>query len=119
MNTIKQAIVVVGMVLVIFGGCSAPNPHPMAMDAAVQNAKTGADHIALAEHYEQTAQEFLAKVAEHRKLLKEYQNRSYLYGKQGMGFQAHCETLIGLYQKAADTNMEMAKIHRQIAAEKQ
>jgi RecB family exonuclease len=88
----------------------------MSMEAAVQSAKTSADHTALADHYQQAAQDLLAKVEEHKKLLSQYKARSYLYGKQGQNFQAHCEALIRSYKQAADANQEMAQLHRDIAA---
>jgi hypothetical protein len=94
--------------------CAEMNPHSMDMNLAVQNAKTKADHEALAEHYEEAAQEMQLKVDEHKKLLSQYQSKSYLYGRQAEDFKAHCERLIDVYDKAAKENLEMAKIHRQM-----
>jgi len=89
----------------------------MNMETAVQSAKTGADHAALADHYQQAAQDLLAKAEEHKKLLGQYKAQSYLYGKQGQSFQAHCEALIRSYKQASDANLEMAQLHRAMAAE--
>ncbi|MGZ8183756.1 MAG: hypothetical protein ACXWT1_17530 [Methylobacter sp.] len=94
--------------------CAEMNPHPMDMNLAVQNAKTKADHEALAEHYEEAAKDMQLKVDEHKKLLSQYQSSSYLYGRQAEDFKAHCERLIDVYEKAAKENLEMAKMHRQM-----
>ncbi len=92
------------------------NPHPMDMTSAVQNAKTSADHNALAKHYEDAAKEMQAKVREHENLLNEYEIHPY-YGKRAQDLKAHCEVLIRSYERAAEANMGMAKIHRQMAEE--
>jgi len=80
----------------------------------MHNAKTKADHEALAQHYEEAAREMQVKVEEHKKLLSQYQSKSYLYGRQAEDFKAHCERLIDVYEKAAEENLSMAKMHRQM-----
>ncbi|MGZ4956935.1 MAG: hypothetical protein ACXV8U_21855 [Methylobacter sp.] len=98
----------------LLAACAEMNPHPMDMNLAVQNAKTKADHEALAQHYEEAAKEMQLKVEEHKKLLRQYEAKSYQYGRQAQDFQAHCERLINDYEKAAEENLEMAKMHRQM-----
>lgn len=117
MNNITKALLTVSLVLGLLASCAQPNPHPMDMTAALQNAKTTADHQALAEHYEQAAKDAEAKVAEHKKLLDEYKTHGYLYGKQAMSFQSHCEGLIRSYEQIVKGNAEMAEMHRQMARE--
>ena len=94
--------------------CSEMNPHPMDMSQAVQNAKTKADHEALAEHYEEAAKEMQLKVDEHKKLLGQYESKSYLDGRQAEDLKAHCRRLIDVYEKAAEENLSMANLHRQM-----
>jgi len=94
--------------------CAEMNPHPMDMSQAVQSASSKADHEALAQHYEEAAKDMQAKVEEHKKLLSQYQSKSYLYGRQAEDFKAHCLRLIDVYEKAAAENLEMAKMHRQM-----
>ncbi|MBN9125353.1 MAG: hypothetical protein BGO99_03680 [Nitrosospira sp. 56-18] len=106
-------------ILVVLGfltSCAQMNPHPMDMTSAIQNAKTSADHKALAKHYEDVARDMDAKVEEHKKLLNEYETHPY-YGKRAQDLKAHCEVLIRSYKRAAEENMSMAKIHRQMAEE--
>ncbi len=102
------------LTLVLLDGCGGINPHPMDMNLAVQNAETKADHLALAEHYEAAAAEMQAKVEEHKKLLAQYESKSYRYGRQAQDLKAHCQNLINDYQKAAEENLSMAKMHRQM-----
>ncbi len=96
--------------------CSARNPHSMDMTKAVQSASTNADHLALAQHYQEAAAEAQAKVAEHQQLLEQYRQKSYMYGKDIYNFEEHCEALMRIYQQAADANLKLAAMHRKLAA---
>jgi len=109
---------VVLSVLGLLASCAQMNPHPMDMTQAIQNAKTSADHEALAKHYEDTAKEMQLKVQNHNKKLAQYKAKSHLYGKQAQPLQRHCNFLINFYEKAVETNMSMAKIHHEIATKK-
>lgn len=104
-------------ILGLLAACAQTDPHPMDMTQLVQNAKTHADHEALAKHYEDAAKEMQAKVDEHKQLLAQYNAKSYLYGRQAQTVENHCEYLINTYEKAVKANMEMADLHRQMAAE--
>ncbi len=87
----------------------------MDMTQAVQSASTRADHLALAQHYEEAAAAAQTKVAEHKQLLVQYRAKSYLYGKDVYNFEEHCEGLIHLYQQTANANLKMAEMHRKLA----
>jgi hypothetical protein len=103
--------------LLAFGfvsACTDMNPHPMDMSQALQTATSKADHEALAKHYEEAAKEMQVKVDEHKKLLSQYEAHSYLYGRQAEDLKAHCQELILIYEKAAEANLNMAKMHRQM-----
>jgi uncharacterized protein YcfL len=103
------------LILGLLVACSEMNPHPMDMSQAVLNANTKADHEALAEHYEDAAKEIQLKADEHKKLLGQYESKSYLYGRQAQAFKTHCMRLINDYEKAAEENLSMAKLHREMA----
>jgi hypothetical protein len=94
--------------------CSEMNTHPMDMSQSVQKAESKADHEALAQHYEAAANEMQLKVDEYKKLLGQYEAKSYLYGRQAEDMKAHCRRLIDVYEKAVDENLSMAKLHRQM-----
>ena len=102
------------LTLGLLTGCSEMNPHPMDMTQAVQSATSKADHEALAKHYEEAAKELQLKADEHKKLLSQYHAKSYLYGKQAQSIENHCDVLIRAYEKVADANLNMAKMHRQM-----
>jgi hypothetical protein len=89
----------------------------MDMTQAVQSAKTRSDHESLAKHYEDAAKEMQAKVAEHKKMLAQYEARKSLYGRQAQSLISHCQGLIRIYEQAAAENRSMAEAHRQMAAE--
>lgn len=67
------------------------NPYPMDMSQAELNAESKTDHETLAKHYDETADEMQVKVAEHKKLLNQYELKAYLYGRQAEDFKAHCQ----------------------------
>jgi hypothetical protein len=94
--------------------CSEMVSHPMDMSQAVENAASKSDHEALAKHYEEVAREMQLKADEHKKLLSHYEAKGYLYGKRALDLQAHCRGLINAYEKAAEENLAMAKLHRQM-----
>ncbi|MFZ2170706.1 MAG: hypothetical protein WAW61_13860, partial [Methylococcaceae bacterium] len=102
------------LILGLLVACAERNPHPMDMTQAVQNAETKANHEALAEHYEDAAKEMQDKVDEHKKLLSQYESKSYLYGRQAQDLKAHGQRLIDVYKKAAEENLSMAKLHREM-----
>ena len=52
--------------------CAHKDPHPMDMTRPQQAAKTSADHIALATHYEQTAKALQAQADAEKRELAEY-----------------------------------------------
>ncbi|MDI1275976.1 hypothetical protein [Methylobacter sp.] len=112
MNT--KLLITLLLSLGLMTACAEMDPHPMNMDLAVQNAKTKADHEALARHYEEAAEEMRVKAEEHKKLLRQYQSKSYLYGRQAQDFKAHCLRLIDVYEKAVEENLSMAKMHHQM-----
>lgn len=103
------------LVLGVLAACSEMNPHPMDMSQAVQSASSKADHEALAKHYEEAADEMQAKVEEHKKLLGQYESKSYLYGRQAQTFKDHCRAMINAYERAAEANRGMAEGHRALA----
>jgi pyruvate-formate lyase len=102
------------LTLGLLAACAEMKSHPMDMTQAVQNAQTKADHEALAQHYEEAAKEMQLKFEEHKKLLSLYESHSYLYGRQAQSFKDHCQWLINAYEKAAEENLSMAKLHRQM-----
>ncbi|MGZ8175734.1 MAG: hypothetical protein ACXW01_03905 [Methylobacter sp.] len=109
-----KLLITLFLALGLLAACAEMNPHPMDMNLAVQNATSKADHEELAKHYEEVAEEMQVKVDEHKKLLSQYEAKSYLYGRQAEDLKAHCQRLIDVYEKAAEENLHMARMHRQM-----
>ena len=121
--------------------CAQMEPnHPMNMSQAIQNAKTSADHEALAKRYEDAARSMQAKVQEQKKLFDKYEAESKLYGlqsekdifnthrlrgddesyffaKRAEERKAQSQALIRSYEQAVEENMNKAVLHRRMAAE--
>jgi hypothetical protein len=85
------------------------------VDSAAQNAATARDHEVVAKYYQEVAKEMQAKEREQKQLLDEYQNHSYLYGRQAQDLQAHTEALARKYEKEAEASMKEAELHHQMA----
>jgi len=99
-------------------GCSATQTvHTQDIKTLSSTAKTAADHEALASHYEAEAKLFEEKVAAHEQLLEHFKGEPWLFGRQGADYENHCNKLIQIYRQAADENLEMAKMHRELAGE--
>ena len=111
-KTFFSVFVILGLLV----SCAQLNPHPMDMTAAIREAKTPADHNALARHYEAAAEAARLKVKEHKKELEEYETHPY-YGKRAQDLKAHCRRLISSYEQVAEANAAMAETHRKMAAE--
>ncbi len=82
--------------LSLLGSLAALIPSVVAADnydigSAARNAATRSDHEAVAKYYEDVAREMQAKVQEKKELLEQYENKSYLYGRQaGSGSESPC-----------------------------
>lgn len=108
-------------------GCAATPPAPpVPLSQQVESAQSPADHRALAQRYEQEAEEARKRARDHRALLASYQrgpqyrwiDRVGPAGSTATGMPAmprHCETLARNDEEAARTYSEMAAQHRRWA----
>lgn len=87
------------------------------VDAASRNAATRSDHEAVARYYDNAAVETQAKAYEQKRLLEQYENKSYLYGREAQDMLAHTYALARKYEKEAQANTREAALHRQIASQ--
>jgi hypothetical protein len=87
--------------------------------ASAQNGATPSDHEAVAKHYENVGARVQAKLKEQKELLEQYQNKSYLYGRQAQDLQSHTEALIRDYEQTVAATIEEAATHRRIASKLQ
>ena len=107
-----QSLLIVGALLM--AGYAPLVAH--AMDpTAIENARTRADHEALAERYEQEAEALRQKEEQHQKYLAAYEKSGGYEAVKG-GMIQHCNSLIRKYHELVEENLAMAKMHRQLAA---
>jgi outer membrane murein-binding lipoprotein Lpp len=111
-----SALVVVASLYL--SGCASTSTSPTLITASeVKAAKTKADHLALAAKYEALAREMQAKADEHKKLLTAETKRPYEVGRNVEDAEGHNQVLADSYQKAADFNLKMSQIEKDIASE--
>jgi hypothetical protein len=84
------------------------------LEKALAEAKTPADHEAIASHYDKEGATAKAKAEEHRKLSEAYRN---LAGKGQFQMEDHCRRLMQSYETISTENTALAKAHRQMAQE--
>lgn len=104
-------------VLGLLASCAHLDPHPMDMSSAIRNAKTKADHNALAKHYDDAANKMQEKAQIQKNRLAEYEGHSYYYGRVTEDLKEHTKALVGLYEEAAEANRKLADAQRQMAAQ--
>lgn len=109
-----ELLIILFLTFGLMSACTEFDPHAMDMDQALHNPKTQADHEALAQHYENVAEAMQRKVDEHKEILSHFDREPWLAGRQAQDFKAHCERMIDIYENAAEENLEMAKLHRQM-----
>ena len=83
------------------------------LEQMITNAKTAADHEAIAAYYEQEAQAAHKKHEEHLKLKASYEKIPHLASKTGL--PGHCSTIAENYNKTAKEYEALAKIHKDMA----
>ena len=87
------------------------------IEELVQNAKTAADHEAIASYYDAEAAAAKKKAAEHQQMGESYKAQGSAIGK-GLGASSmpqHCETLTKSFEQEAAQYQAMAKVHRDLA----
>ena len=88
------------------------------LEQGIESAKTKADHEAIAVLYEQEAKTLQEKAEKHLGLANRYGSLgSYETVKGGM--VEHCNAIARKYQEAAKEYLELAKLHREMAAQAQ
>ena len=113
----SKSFILVLFALGMLASCAHIDAHPMDMSSAVRNARTRADHNALARHYEDVAKRMQAKAQAQKNMMKEYTQHGYYYGRRTEDLQEHTEALVRIYEEAAEANRNMAKFHHLLAEE--
>lgn len=83
--------------------------------AALEAARTRAEHEEIAARYEREAGIAEDRTAAHRRMLALYASPYPDYGS-GAGFIRHCRSMVQRYGEAAEANRALATAHRAAAA---
>jgi type IV pilus biogenesis protein CpaD/CtpE len=116
-------VVLAAAVVLTLGGCATQTPVSPTMgkgdglEQRIESARTRADHEAIASVYEQQAGADKASSERHRGLARAYARAGNPRVPTNPALISHCETLARTYEQAADENLALAKMHRQLAAE--
>jgi hypothetical protein len=89
---------------------------PEQLDQSIIEAKSKADHESLAQYFEQEAKDLEEKAKRHEKLAEDYEKGGSYEKVKGFMLQ-HCNAMIRNYRQAAEDNLALAKMHRELAAE--
>jgi hypothetical protein len=93
------------------------------LPSAIENAKTPADHEAIAAYYDAEAKAAREKVEEHRTMASAYKGHKESAGGKGTRpavyktMPGHCDDLVKLYENARKEYEAMAAAHRKAASE--
>ena len=79
--------------------------------------ETRMSHKALAQHYQEIANEMGNDADEEREQLNHYQMKPHKYGKQILDLKARSARIISEFEKIAQESQELADFHRQLAGE--
>ena len=115
-KTSKFFLAILALTLTI-SGCAIETPKkPAGIEQRIQSARTTAEHEAIAAEYERQAQTDMATARQHRDMAKTYKYYAGPRGTNPGALSLHCENLAKLYEEAANENVELAKLHREVAA---
>jgi hypothetical protein len=84
------------------------------LDQMITNAKTPADHEAIAVYYEQEAAETKKKADLHRRSAESYRKMS-IYQAKPVGMANMCDGIAAMWDKIAADNLKLAKAHQEMA----
>lgn len=114
-------LLVIGLVAGFLSGCAQMSSLGTAqgnkIPGAAHHAGDYGNHDALAMHHENIAKEMQDKLQAQKKLLEEYEEHSYYYGRRGQDLQSHTTANIRQYEKSIKENLKEAAIHRKMAQE--
>lgn len=123
-----RLVLLVAAVSGLLAACATDHPRHLGATHAqisdrIANARTAADHQALAQFFRAEAEAAKKKADEHRNLTliytPGYGAGSHVPLKAGLEPSRHCQALAGIYERAAEENRAMAKIHEELAAQAQ
>ncbi|SDY30742.1 hypothetical protein [Nitrosomonas sp. Nm33] len=120
----KTKISLTTLLMVSFlSACAQMNPVSSMQSNEIGNGNLNAidrsNHDALAQHYENTAKELQVKLQEQQKLLKEYEDHNYYYGRKGQNLNSQTSAKVRHLEKLIKENLDEAAIHRKMARDQE
>lgn len=85
--------------------------HIVVLEHMIMDAKTAADHLAIASRYETSAKALEAQAETHDRLAKQYKT---LHTK-GANPADHCQRLAKNFRESAKLNRDLAETHRELS----
>lgn len=114
MKLFSKGFVVPILALALTASVAWAGPSP----EAVENAKTPADHEAIAKSYDAEAKELREKATNHRQMARRYSQPASFKGSHAAGaMEGHCKRLASSYDQAAESAAALAADHRDMAKE--
>ena len=114
-DKIVSILALLAFMAAISASASATDIADFDVDSAVVDAVTRSEHEAVAKYYEDAARRMQAKAEEQKLLLEQYEDKSYIYGREAQDLQAHTYALVRKYEKEAKASVKEAALHRQMA----
>ncbi|HLK10045.1 MAG TPA: hypothetical protein VKW76_01550 [Candidatus Binatia bacterium] len=104
----------VALSLALLAGPPTARAADVDIDKMIEEAKTPADHEAIAAYYDQQADAARAKAAEHQKMGEDYKKMGGALAHK-THFHEHCEALVRSYRSEAKEYAALAAAHREMA----
>ncbi len=81
------------------------------MDSSMDAPKgiSASDHEALVIHYKGLAKHAKIRLKENKKILADYEDRPYYYGRRGLDLQSHTSANIRMYENTLTKSFDMVK----------
>jgi outer membrane murein-binding lipoprotein Lpp len=116
----RRALTALVAAAIALAGCAAQGPStPAGLEQKIEQAVSRVDHEDIAAQYERQAELDAAAAKRHQGYAATYlKNRAPRSGPEAhLALAKHCEALAQTYRQASEQNLEMAKLHRELAAQ--
>jgi hypothetical protein len=120
-TTMRRLSIFLATVLLVLAAAALPGTRAIAqqaavtgdnLDQAITNAKTPADHGAIAAYYDQEAAETKKKADLHRRAAESYRKMNI---DKPVGMASMCDGIAAMWDKIAADNSKLAKAHQEMA----
>ena len=115
-----SALVALSGALIVLAGCTSQGATtPASIEQKIESASNRVDHEELAAWYEGQAAMNAAAAKRHQGYAATYRKNTSPRSDPELhqSFARHCENLARNYQQAAEQNLALAKLHREMAAQ--